>query len=87
MKILRWLIGLFIIGAFAYYNFFVFDGVLFVKMINIGLFCTLFVLFRVIFGPSAADRIIAVEILGILIIGMLAIVGLYNEQGFTKWYE
>jgi len=82
MKIVRWLIGLLFIAAFAYYNFFIFKGVLFIKMINVGLFCSLFVLFRVIFGPSAADRIIAVEILGILIIGMLAIMGLYYDQGF-----
>ena len=82
MKIFRWFIGLIFVAAFAYYNFFIFEGVLFIKMINVGLFCSLFVLFRVIFGPSAADRIIAVEILGILIIGMLAIMGLYYNQGF-----
>lgn len=82
MKILRWIIGLIIIASFVYYNFFVYEVGLLIKMINVGLFCSLFVLFRVIFGPSAADRIIAVEILGILIIGMLAIMGLFYEQGF-----
>ena len=82
MKILRWLTGLIFIVAFFYFNFFVLEGELFIKLINVGLFCSLFVLFRVIFGPSAADRIIAVEILGILIIGMLAIIGLYYDQGF-----
>lgn len=82
MKIFRWLIGLIVIAVFIWFNFFQFEAVLFIKLINIGLFCSLFVLFRVIFGPSAADRIVAVEILGILIIGMLAIMGLYYEQGF-----
>ena len=82
MKVLRWIIGLIIIAAFMWYNFAVFEGTLFVKMINVGMFCALFVLLRVIFGPTAADRIVAVEILGILIIGMLAIIGLYYEQGF-----
>ena len=82
MKLLKWLGGLLIIIAFLYFNFFVFQADLLIKMINVGLFCSLFVLFRVIFGPSSADRIIAVEILGILIIGMLAILGLHYEQGF-----
>ena len=82
MKLFKWFSGLIIIIAFLWFNFFVFQGELLIKMINVGLFCSLFVLFRVIFGPSAADRIIAVEILGILIIGMLAILGLHYEQGF-----
>lgn len=82
MKILRWITGLVAIAVFMWYNFFTLETALFVKLINVGLFCSLFVLFRVIFGPSAADRIVAVEILGILIIGMLAIIGLHYEQGF-----
>ena len=82
MKLFKWFSGLVIIIAFLWLNFFVFQGELLIKMINVGLFCSLFVLFRVIFGPSAADRIIAVEILGILIIGMLAILGLHYEQDF-----
>jgi multicomponent Na+:H+ antiporter subunit F len=46
------------------------------------MFCALFVLFRVVFGPSSADRIVAVDILGILIIGMLALLGLFYNQNF-----
>jgi multicomponent Na+:H+ antiporter subunit F len=82
MKILRWLGGLVIIAIFLYYNFFIFEGPLLLKLINISLFCTLFVLIRVIFGPSPADRIVAVDILGILIIGMVALLGLYYDQNF-----
>ncbi|MEJ2053130.1 MAG: monovalent cation/H+ antiporter complex subunit F [Calditrichaceae bacterium] len=82
MKILRWLGGLVIIAAFIYYNFFIFEGNLLIKLVNISMFCALFVLFRVIFGPSSADRIVAVDILGILIIGMLALFGLYYDQNF-----
>jgi multicomponent Na+:H+ antiporter subunit F len=82
MKILRWLGGLVIIAAFLYYNFFIYDGNLLLKLVNISMFCALFVLFRVIFGPSSADRIVAVDILGILIIGMLALFGLYYDQNF-----
>ena len=82
MRILRWFIGLLLIAAFMVFNFFVYDGILLFKLINVGLFCSLFVLFRVLVGPSPADRIVAVDILGILIVGMLSLLGLYYNQGF-----
>jgi len=82
MKILRWLIGVAVILGFIYLNFFVFELVLIVKLINVILFCSLFVLFRVIVGPSPADRIVAVDILGVLIIGLLALTSLWNDQSF-----
>jgi multicomponent Na+:H+ antiporter subunit F len=76
------MVGVVIIGLLAYVNFFVFKGPLLVKLINVSLFSALFVLYRVIFGPSPADRIIAVDILGILIVGVLALLGLIYDQGF-----
>jgi multicomponent Na+:H+ antiporter subunit F len=82
MRLLRWIFGLVIVAGFLYYDFFVFEGTLLVRLINVSLFCALFVLFRVIFGPSPADRIVAVDILGILIVGMLAIMGIYYDQNF-----
>ncbi|MBN2413716.1 multiple resistance and pH regulation protein F [candidate division KSB1 bacterium] len=82
MKLLKWFLGFIFIAAFIYYNFFIYDGKLLFRLINISLFCSLFVLFRVIFGPTAADRIVAVDILGILIVGLLALLGLYYKQGF-----
>lgn len=82
MKLLRWLIGFIIIVAFLYWNFFIYDGTTIFKLVNVLLFCTLFVLFRVLFGPSAADRIVAVDILGILIVGLLALLGLFYKQSF-----
>jgi multicomponent Na+:H+ antiporter subunit F len=39
-------------------------------------------LVRVILGPSAADRLVAVDILGILIIGVLALMGIYYDESF-----
>ncbi|HKK68951.1 MAG TPA: monovalent cation/H+ antiporter complex subunit F [Bacteroidales bacterium] len=82
MKTLRWIIGTIIILALIYLNFWVFELSLIVKLINVILFCSLFVLFRVIVGPSPADRIVAVDILGVLIIGLLALTGLWYEQSF-----
>lgn len=82
MRAVRWTIGVLVLGVLGYLNFFVYEAPLLVKLINVSLFAILFVLFRVVVGPSAADRIVAVEILGILTIGILALIGLYYEQGF-----
>jgi multicomponent Na+:H+ antiporter subunit F len=82
MRIVRWLLGVVILGLLAYLNFFVFRAPLLVKLINVSLFSALFVLYRVVRGPSPADRVIAVDILGVLIIGVLALIGLYYDQGF-----
>ncbi|HOG75839.1 MAG TPA: monovalent cation/H+ antiporter complex subunit F [Candidatus Marinimicrobia bacterium] len=82
MRVLRWVIGLILIGAFMYANFFIYTASIYVKLINVILFSALFVIYRVIVGPTAADRIVAVDILGILIIGMLALLGLNYDQSF-----
>jgi multicomponent Na+:H+ antiporter subunit F len=82
MRLLRWLAGVVVLAVLAYLNFFVLKAPLLVKLINVSLFSALFVLYRVVRGPSPADRIIAVDILGILIIGVLALYGLAYDQGF-----
>ncbi|MDQ7818021.1 MAG: monovalent cation/H+ antiporter complex subunit F [Melioribacteraceae bacterium] len=82
MKLIRWLIGITIIGVCTYFNFFVYEGALLIKLINVVLFLSLFILYRVMRGPSAADRIVAVDILGVLIIGLLALIGLFYDQSF-----
>ena len=82
MNILKWIIGLIIIAAFFYFNFIVYDGDLMLKFINVILFSSLLVLIRVIIGPTAADRIVAVDILGVLIIGLTALLSLYYDESF-----
>ena len=82
MKIIKWIIGLVIFAAFFYFNFFVYDGDLMLKFINVILFSSLLVLIRVIVGPTAADRIVAVDILGVLIIGLTALLSLYYNESF-----
>lgn len=79
---LRWILGFVVIGSFMYGNFFIYTGNIYFKLINVLFFCMLFILFRVIVGPTAADRIIAVDILGVLIIGMTALLGLIYDQSF-----
>ena len=82
MRVIRWIIGLIVLACLAYLNFFVYQAPLLLKLINVSLFSAIFVLYRVIFGPSPADRIIAVDILGILSIGILALFGVFQKQGF-----
>jgi len=82
MKIIKWIIGLVIFAAFFYFNFFVYDGDLMLKFINVILFSSVLVLIRVIIGPTAADRIVSVDILGVLIIGLTALLSLYYDESF-----
>lgn len=82
MRVLRWIIGLIIFSAFFYFNFFIYDGELIFKLINVILFSSLLILLRVMFGPTAVDRIVAVDILGVLAIGLLALLGLHFKESF-----
>ena len=82
MRVLRWTVGLLINGAFFYFNFFVFEGHIIFKLINVILYSALFILLRVMFGPTPADRIIAVDILGVLAIGLLALMGTFYNESF-----
>lgn len=47
------------------------------------LMTALLCLYRVLRGPTAADRIVAVDILGVLIIGFCAIIGIPTGR---SWY-
>lgn len=82
MRAFRWLIGFIVIACFLIINFFVFDYDLIFKLMNIGLFSVLLVLIRVVFGPSPADRIVAVDILGILVVGICALIAVTFNQSF-----
>jgi multicomponent Na+:H+ antiporter subunit F len=82
MKLIRYIAGTVLFLILFIYNFFIYEGDLIFKLINVILFSCVMVLLRVIYGPSAADRIVAVDILGILIVGLLALLGLYYKQNF-----
>lgn len=83
MRVFRWFIGLLIIAAFFVINFVVFPEIPFnYKLINVLLFCSLFILIRVVRGPSVADRIVAIDILGILIIGICAILAIALDRSY-----
>jgi multicomponent Na+:H+ antiporter subunit F len=59
-------------------HFYFFKQCFFILLLSAG-FC----LFRVMRGPTAADRIVAIDILGILIVGFCAIIGIPTGR---LWY-
>ncbi|OGX19866.1 MAG: hypothetical protein A3K83_03965 [Omnitrophica WOR_2 bacterium RBG_13_44_8b] len=46
-------------------------------------FCALFCLWRILKGPTPADRAVAIDILGILVLGFCAILGIPTGR---DWY-
>ncbi len=54
-----------------------------IAFIYIGLFlCCFLCLYRIGCGPSAPDRTVAIDILGIVIVGFCAIIGLVTGKDF-----
>jgi multicomponent Na+:H+ antiporter subunit F len=83
MRVFRWFIGLLFIAAFFVINFVVLTEIPFnYKLINVLLFCSLFILIRVVKGPSVADRIVAIDILGVLIMGICAILAIALQRSY-----
>ena len=90
MKQIRWFLGLVIIVAILrviiYYpipSLLEWQSPFLNRAFNILLLCSLFCLWRILRGPTPADRIVAIDILGILILGFCAILGIPTGR---DWY-
>lgn len=90
MKRVRWLIGLVLIiiifaGVIFYpfYSLLEWQSSLLRHAFCVLLFCALFCAWRILRGPTPADRAIAIDILGILILGFCAILGISTGR---DWY-
>jgi len=89
-KRIRWLIGLLILtiifGVIVFYPIpsllewqsLLLKRVFFVLFLS-GLFC----LWRILKGPTSADRVVAIDILGILVLGFCAVLGIPTGR---DWY-
>ena len=55
----------------------------FAKCFFILLLAAFFCLYRVVMGPTAPDRVVAIDILGILIVGFCSILGVSTGR---SWY-
>ncbi|MDD5155732.1 MAG: monovalent cation/H+ antiporter complex subunit F [Candidatus Omnitrophica bacterium] len=90
MRRLRWLIGaILIIAAFLFIAFYPVFSILewqsgwLEKAFFILIFCGIFCAWRLLIGPTAADRAVALDIFGILILGFCAILGVPTGR---DWY-
>jgi len=90
MKRLRWFLGLMLIGAiFAAIIFYPIPSLLgwqselLKKAFFTLFFCGVFCMLRILLGPTSADRAVALDILGILIVGFCAILGIPTGR---DWY-
>ena len=90
MRRLRWILGLMFfvaMGLFVRLN--PFPSLLewqspFLKhSFYVLFFCSLFCLWRILKGPTPADRAVAIDILGILVLGFCAILGIPTGR---DWY-
>ena len=92
-KILKWIIGLIILVAIVVFiliypiPFLFCPDLLFVELLGRGLFiivlaCVL-CLYRIWKGPTGADRVVAIDILGIMIIGLCALLTVVTRR---HWY-
>ena len=90
---IRWVIGLLILaGILALILFYplavLIDPelpfiVFYKRAFFVIMLCLIFCLFRILKGPTAADRIVTIDILGILIVGLCAILGVTTGR---SWY-
>ena len=90
MRRLRWLLGLIIIILiFAIIIFYPLPSLLewqsplLRHSFFVLFFCALFCLWRILKGPTSADRAVAIDILGILVLGFCAILGIPTGR---NWY-
>jgi multicomponent Na+:H+ antiporter subunit F len=90
MRQMRWFSGLIIIIVVLWIAIFYplpsileWQSPLLRRGFNILLLCGVFCLWRILRGPTPADRIVAIDILGILILGFCAILGIPTGR---DWY-
>ncbi|MCM8757642.1 MAG: cation:proton antiporter [Candidatus Omnitrophica bacterium] len=90
MKRLRWLIGLIIIGIIFWLIFnYPFTSLLewqskgLERAFFVLLLCGIFCLLRIMLGPTPADRVVSIDILGILVLGFCALLGIPTGR---DWY-
>lgn len=83
MKFFRWLLGFIILTALIAFIFLSLNVSMCSKLILFLLICFLLSMFRILRGPTPADRSVATDILGILVIGFCAIMAIYTNK---DWY-
>lgn len=83
MRFLKWLIGFCVLAGLVIVIFYYLEVSFMTKLILYLLLCFGLSLYRILRGPSPADRSVATDILGILVIGFCAILAIYTKK---DWY-
>jgi len=83
MKLYRWFLGFFLIVSLLFINFLIFKISLSTKLTLFLLLCFFLSLYRIIRGPTPADRSVAVDIIGIVVVGFCAIEAFFTSK---SWY-
>jgi len=90
MRRFRWVIGLLMIVALILGLIFYppaslleWQSISLMRFFFILSLCSIFCLYRILRGPTPADRIVAIDILGILVVGFCAVLGIPTGR---PWY-
>ena len=83
MKFLRWLLGFIFLAGLVFFIFARLDVSAQGKLMLYLLMCFLLSLVRLFKGPTPADRAIATDVFGILVIGFCGILAVYTAK---DWY-
>lgn len=94
MRFYRWLAGVAVLGIILvlviilpYRSVFFAQNEIHInfmgRAVYVLILASLMVLFRVLRGPTAADRIVAIDIFGILIVGLCAVLSIATGR---SWY-
>lgn len=81
MKYLKYIFGLTLISLLIILNFFIRTDLIF-RFINLLILSLIFCIYRIFLGPTAADRAVAVDILGLLVVGICGIMTIFTKAGF-----
>jgi len=83
MKFIRWFLGFLVIASTVYFIFAHLNVSAGEKLMLYLLICFLLSLYRILRGPTPADRSVATDIIGIMVVGFCAILAFYTHK---DWY-
>lgn len=81
MKHIRYILGFIFIVVFMILNFTMKTDMIF-KFISPMVLSLMLCLYRIFLGPSSADRAVAVDILGLIVVGICGIITVFTKAGF-----
>ncbi|MFZ5799771.1 MAG: monovalent cation/H+ antiporter complex subunit F [Candidatus Omnitrophota bacterium] len=83
MRFTRWFLGSLLLAAVTLAVFAILPVTAMAKLMLYLLLCFLLSLWRILRGPTAADRSVATDILGILVVGFCALLAISTGK---DWY-